>query len=522
MKKIILMVSSLLCFSQLVCSDYNWSFPADIISSASVNVNDPQIAMDPNGNSTAVWLENGSVKSKSKAIGMGWSGIAILSNANSSWPRVVAHSNGDATAIWLENGIVKASTKPFNGNWSAAVNISGSGASTPDLAIGSSGALVAVWVRNKRVEASTKLAGQSWNSSLTVSSANAFSPKVAIGGTGENEKAVAVWHTASNGNKIVYASIKPITKAWGSQAALSDPNYCAEYANVAVDGNGNATAVWFKYEPLGSTLFNVYVQSADSLPNKTWSLPVDLSSPGICDPENLTARIAYDGAGNAIALWTMSFDDETFSIQSAYKPAFSVWNRAESLVQKNLYARSADVSVSAFGDALALYMFYNGSDLIIQSSSSDITGYINNVWSVPLNISEGSYNGNPRVASATSGDVINAAALWITYNGMNTALAASTGPKAIPAPPSNLAVMQSSNNFGVFTEYANTVSWDASADPNVTGYLIYRDGIFLAKVGANVLEYIDNNQTSNGSVTYGVASVDDQQTHGRVISVSFP
>jgi len=192
------------------------------------------------------------------------------------------------------------------------------------------------------------------------------------------------------------------------------------------------------------------------------------------------------------------------------------------LIADNLYSFQAGRSVCSFGDALALYLFYNGVALQIQSSELDITGFMNSVWSVPLTISTGLQNGSPSVAATLMGNAVNSTAAWVNSNGGTNSVVASTGTKALVLPPSNLAVTQSSNNFGVFTEYFNTLNWQASTDPNAVGYLVYRNGVFLAQVPANVLQFIDDNQVQNGSVTYGVASLDSLQSHSPIITISFP
>src|SRR5579872_359180 len=96
-----------ICSFQLMCTDISWSSPPDLLSTLNVNASNPQVAMDANGNVVAVWIENESVKSKSKPIGMSWGSEATLSNSNSTLPHLVCDSNGNATAVWVENGIIK-------------------------------------------------------------------------------------------------------------------------------------------------------------------------------------------------------------------------------------------------------------------------------------------------------------------------------------------------------------------------------------------------------------------------------
>jgi hypothetical protein len=107
-------------------------------------------------------------------------------------------------------------------------------------------------------------------------------------------------------------------------------------------------------------------------------------------------------------------------------------------------------------------------------------------------------------------------------NGSNRVINAVTGSRSLPVPPTGLAVMQSSTNFGVFTEFFNTVSWTASVDPTVEGYLIYRDGILIGQVDAATVSFVDHNRVQSGPLTYGVASINNEPVQGRIVTVNYP
>jgi hypothetical protein len=522
MKKILIAFLSIVSLSPLLGNNINWSFPPATLSSTSFNASDAHVAMDASGDLIAVWVENGLVRASTKSINLAWTSEVTLSNSGATSPRVVADSNGNGTAVWLENGVVKASSKPFSGSWSSAVALSATNASTPTLAVDSSGDVVAVWARAGNVETSTKLFGGSWQSVAVLDSSLAAAPHIAIGGPGASARVVVVWYGSVNGTTIVYSQSKLISGGWSARQTLSSTAFNAAYPNVAVDQKGNAVAVWYQYGTTNSLFSNVVVQSAAMPSGGSWSVPVTLSAPGVRNPSTLVARVGFDSVGNAVAIWNQSFDDETFNIESALRPFNGDWTAPVELVTSNLYAYDVDLAVTSFGDALTAFMFYNGSSLIIQSAESNVTGFMQNVWSVPGNLSSGRGNAFPRVAAVLTGNTVNAAAVWINYNGTKTIVQALTGTKSIVLPPSNLSVMQSANSgFGVFTEYVNTVNWNASTDPNLAGYLIYRNGMFVAEVGV-VTQFIDDNQFQNGAVTYGVAAVNTQQSQSVTMTVNFP
>lgn len=523
MKKLLSLFFTLLMFSHLQGGNITWTPSPTMISGAGVNASSPQVAIDVNGNAIAVWVENNFVKSSTKLVNGSWSARVNVSATNASSPSVAMDQNGNATAVWIENGLAKAATKTLNGNWSSATSLSLSGASSPVICVDDAGDVIAAWVRNGNIETSTKLFGANWQSRTSITSSSATAPSIAIGGTGNNARAVIVWQGVSSGDNVIYNTSKLIRGSWTSAKVISEAGSQAVQPFVAVDANSNAIAVWYTYEIADQSYINVIVKSSsrDSVTG-TWGAVSSLSQPGMRNPATLLARVAFDRIGNAIALWNTSFDDETFTIESAVKPINSHWSLPTNLINSNVYAYLADVSTTAFGDVLSLYMFYNGANLLIQSVESDMNGFLNNQWSVPITISTGTDNAYPKIASSLIGNVIHADAVWTHYNGSYTSIMASSGSKTLVLPPSNLNVTQSVNNFGVFNEYYNTLSWDASDDSNAVGYLIFRNGTFVAQVGADVLEYIDNNRAQSGPVTYGVSAIDEQQTQSVIVSVEYP
>ena len=446
-----------------------------------------------------------------------------VSGTNASAVKLVADSNGNATAIWVENGVIKASSKTLNGNWSNPTLLSSTNATSPTICVDDAGNVIAAWVRGGNIETSTKLFQGNWFTKTTLFSIAATNPTIAIGGIGNNARAVAVWQGTSGGVKAVFSAAKLINGAWTSPVQVSESDQNAAQPSVTVDTNGNAIAIWYAYEVSGSNYSNVVVKTAErDAVSATWSTISSLSQSGIRNPATLMARVAFDRIGNCIALWNISYDDETFALESAVRPVSGVWSSPVDLVKSNLYAYSADLSATSFGDVLGLYMFYNGASLMIQSIESDINGFLNDFWSVPITISQGSNNAYPKISATLVGNELHAAAVWINNDGSENRLIASTGSKTLILPPSNLSVTQSVNNYGVFNEYFNTLSWSASLDPNAVGYLIFRNGVFIEQVGINTLTYVDNNRTQNGPATYSVTAIDNEQTQSRTVSVNYP
>jgi len=513
----------LLMLSCLNAGNVDWSMEPKVLSQNNVDAADPQITIDPVGNSYAIWTENGVVKARNKSFDGEWSSTSTLSGSHASSASLVVDKSGNATAIWVENGIVKARVKSINTNWKTAKTLSANGSASPAICVDLGGNIIAAWTRQGNIETATKLFLQQWTSSVKINSTNAKSPVIALGGSGTNAKAFVVWQGLAQNKKVIYASEKTLSGPWQAQTVISLREHLADKPFVDVDGNGNALAIWYAYDVAGKNFSNVTVHTA-AKPNgsQSWDAVTILSKPGIRNPETLKALVAFDNVGNAIAFWNTSFDDETYTLESAVKSVVGPWGEPVNLVDPNLYAFAADLAVTSFGDVLGLYMFYNGSSLNIQSIESHINGFVNNVWSVPITVSLGSNNAYPKIAAALIGNQIHASAIWTTNDGGNNHVVASTGTKTLTAPPSNLQVMEDVHNFGVFKEYNNRLSWDPSIDPNTARYLVFRQGIFIGEVGADVNEYIDNNRVLDASVSYSLTAIDHQQTQSRTVSISFP
>ncbi|WPA89766.1 Hoc-like head decoration [Moorella phage MCACPph1] len=70
-------------------------------------------------------------------------------------------------------------------------------------------------------------------------------------------------------------------------------------------------------------------------------------------------------------------------------------------------------------------------------------------------------------------------------------------PASPPAPPTGLSATAAGPNQIQLT-------WQPNTEPNLAGYIIYRDYVEIARVGANATSYIDSNVQPNTTYTYGI------------------
>ncbi len=523
--KRILSLLSICFFLQLTGAEIqDWSTPPETISTLGVDASNPHNAMDLNGNIVAIWVENGAIISKNKLVGEDWSTATQLASSGGSAPQIVVDPSGNATAVWVQSGVIKACSQPLGSTWGTVKTLSSSGASSPQIAVNTAtGDVVAVWVNAGIVKSSTKAFGGSWSLVAdTLSATNSAAPQVAFGSGG---KVIATWHTLNSVSNVY--NVNQATKTgslgtWSVAAMISDPSINSVFPQAAVDANGNIFAIWYTYNLQGNVYSNVVLQSAIMLSGSPWSTPADVSEPGRINPVNLTSKVVCNETG-AIAVWTNSFDGATYVAETASTDADQQWISPKTLA-KSLYTVDFGLTLNTQGDVFGLDMTYNDltNYLFIEANETHIGGYLNGTWGNPTVISTGTINAYPEIAATTHGTHNYACALWLGFNGSNNVILCSFGTGNTITSPSNVAVTQTTNDMSVFTEYYNTITWDASSDPSLAGYALYRDGLYIAFINAGTLTFTDHNQLHNGPVTYGVSAIDTTGTESVIVSVTYP
>lgn len=241
-----------------------------------------------------------------------------------------------------------------------------------------------------------------WSTPVNLSEAggSAGDSRIAVDGSGN---AVAVWlRFDADFNRIAQSSWSDDGGAtWSAPVNLSAPGEWAGGLNVAIDGAGVAHVVWDRYD--GNNGRVQYTRSDDG--GLTWNAPVYLSTGG---SDAARAQVAVDGSGNPVVVWRGS-DGSDDIIQSSRSTDGGVsWSTP---VDLSLSGQSADLPqiVAAGSDnVVAVWQRSDGSNQIIQSSSSANGGAS---WSVPANLSaSGQDSVASKVAVDDSGNVV---AVWL-------------------------------------------------------------------------------------------------------------
>jgi hypothetical protein len=396
-----------LCLTALVVTSASasaapaWLSPMNL-SEAGQNASKPQVAFDSQGDAVAVWQRhNGSqeiVQASVRPVSSGtWQTPVNLSEAgqNASNSQVAFDSQGDAVAVWQRhNGsqeIVQASVRPaYSGIWQTPVSLSeaGQNASAPQVAFDSRGDAVAVWERengsNQIVQASVRPASSgTWQAPVNLSETgwNSFEPQLAVDPEGD---AVVVWRRTNGiSGEFIQASVMPVSSGiWQAPVALSETGENAESPQVVFDSQGDATAVWQRYN--GS---NYIVQtSARPASSGTWQTPVSLSEAG----QNASnPQVAFDSQCDAVAVWQRHNGSQEI-VQASVRPASSgTWQTPVSLSEAGQNASAPQVALDPSGDALAVWQRHNGGQEIVQGAGYHGAGPLLNEVSIPISATAG-------------------------------------------------------------------------------------------------------------------------------------
>jgi hypothetical protein len=500
-----------------------WEAP-QVLSTPGVNASDPRIGMDASGNLVAAWIENGLVTANTQLFEGSWNDFSVqVSDMGAAELELVVDPSGNATAIWNFNGIIQAASLSFNGTWDTPISLSPPGSSSPQIAVDSEGNLAAIWVCNGIIQSVTKQFNNAWSSiqtPLSYPEMAADSPQIAIGA---HKNIVAVWHSTWKGVDAIFSSSTTLNVAWPLYPSLiSTPSVPSAYPQVAIDSQDRPIAAWFRYNLSGTNYSNVYVQTVFGNADTTWDNPTDLSSSGVMNPASLTLHVAYNALDMAFVAWTNCYDFTSFNLEGSVYVS-NAWIPVITFVTNNIYLYDQYFSISSLGYVYTTFMKYD--DL---SSTSVIQSFKANTYNVSPNfgtiqtISTTGTNGYPRIKGSVVNQTNYAAAVWLNYNESNSEVQTSIGQVPILPAPTSLAVMQTANNQGLFTEYYNTLSWQGSTPATAANWTIYRNGIWVASVPVETLQWIDHNAVQNQPCVYGVVLQETDGDYSQMSTVAFP
>ena len=328
---------------------------------AGTGAGDPHIAIDAKGNALAVWWQSDGTRTHIWANrytpGTGWGTPEIIETETDggAFLQIAMNANGNALAVWHDDGDIWSNHYTPGTGWGTAalVETDNSGiASLPQIAIDSGGNALAVWqVRDGAREdlwSSRYTAGTGWGAPLLIETDNAGTVGVAGAqiAIDANGNALAVWHQSdgTSTNNVWYNRYSAGT-GWGTAALIAGG---AAFPQIAFDANGNALAVWSQSD---GTRYNIWSNRYTAGSGWGTAMLIETDNAGSA----IGAQIVIDASGNALAVWEQS-GDRLDNIWSNRYAAGTGWGTAVMIAENAL---GPQIAIDASGNALAAW---NDSD----------------------------------------------------------------------------------------------------------------------------------------------------------------
>jgi Immunoglobulin I-set domain len=392
----------------------SWQAPVQIGGDLAGGV---QIAVNAQGEAMAVWSQGLVVMARRYTVAGGW-GVATEIGADGA-PQVAIDNNGNAVAVWAGNDAggfrhIFANSYTVGSGWAGAIQLETAypGSDNPQVAMDGSGSAIAVW-SNGVVVASRYVVGTGWSTAAPI--ARGFMPQLASAANGDS---VVVWaDLASDGvNYVHYGThYSAATGTWDSIAPISGAMPFVLGLHVAIDGVGNAIALW---NQRGVSGYVDVVANRYSAATRTWGSAEPLET----DDANhaIEPRVAVNVNGEAFAIWLQSAGTAGGSaggrvISSRYTPGAG-WGAATAITTNSPYPGPPRIAIDSAGNATAVW--------------AQRGAVIDEIWANRLNTGSG-WGTAQRIETGTSSSINpqvgvdgngNAIAVWNAGAGINRGL----------------------------------------------------------------------------------------------------
>jgi len=339
---------------------------------------------------------------------------------DADFPQVAVDGDGDAVFTWVRsdgtNDRVQARTRSAAGALSAVQDLSAAGqdATDPQVAVDGDGDAEFTWVRsdgtNDRVQARTRSAAGALSAVQDLSAAgqNAFDAQVAVDGDGD---AAFTWARSNGTNSRVQARTRSAAGALSAVQDLSAAGQNANFPQVAVDADGDATFTWQRSDGTNSRAQARTRSAAGAL-----SAVQDLSAAG--ESAN-RSQVAVDDGGDAVFTWRRS-DGTNLRAQARTRSAAGALSAVQDLSAAGQNATDPQVAVDDGGDAVFTWERSDGTNTRVQARTRSAAGALSAVQDLSA---AGQSGLNPQVAVDADGD---ATFTWHRSDGTNSRAQART------------------------------------------------------------------------------------------------
>jgi hypothetical protein len=335
------------------------------------------------------------------------------------------------------------------------------------------------------------LAAAEWSAPLTVSAGVDIvnSPAVGAGGRGT---IATTWQAQQAGVLTVRASVRTPRSAI-YDATLTRAGETGSRPDIAVSARGTTVALWSSYTPSYSGIAAARLEL-----NGTWTVPVDVSPHGTSYAD---AKVAFDDAGNATAVWALS----DCSIGSAVMAAGGTWGPPVPVASS--CAEEIHLAVDALGRAALSWRTTAVREPVLWIATRDANG----AWSAPVVLAGAARDQyGPQAGISASGDVT---AVWVRDSTIYSAYKLDGGawqapvvvfddPETASAPV--IAVARDGNAVAAWTVYQPGGGYQVQAALGAAGVWGAAEPVSPA---THVAQYLAAATTGQGSFTLAWSDV---------------
>ena len=326
----------------------------------------PGVGMDDNGNAVAVWIQNDGTDDRMWAnryvAGQGWGTPQVIETnpGDADFARVAVNANGNAVALWKQfNGVnfdIWANVYVAGQSWGTATRIDNSSedASETWVAMDNQGNAMAVWRQSDGVDpnpsiwASRYVQGQGWGKQRLIEPNPGFASFPHVG-FDDGGNAIVVWYQEFGDDQGRHIWANRYVKGqggWGTPTRLDSHFQNGQGPSLAVNGDGNAMAVWRQWDDAGVAI-SIWANRYDVGSGWGTATLIETGS-GAAD----NADVAMDSSGNATAVWKQSDGTSNNIYANRYVPGQG-WGTVALIETGNSGADFPKVGMDDHGNAIA-------------------------------------------------------------------------------------------------------------------------------------------------------------------------
>jgi len=281
----------------------------------------------------------------------------------------------------------------------------------PEVAVDGAGNAIAIWIQSNgtddRIWSNRYEVGVGWGNPEIVdaggSSIYSDAPQIAMDGSGN---AIAVWSQYYHSQNI-FSRRYVVGSGWGTVEHVEENIYGSYSPRVAMNSEGAAVVVWEMGVEIWSNRYEV---------GTGWGSPERVHRP-VSGSHGPYVGVAMDGEGNAFCVWSQ-YDGSNYENVSARRyDVVSGWGTTQLLETDDLLDRAwgVDVAADSLGNAVAIWDQYNNSDYEHRSIFTSRYAF-GSGWEPAqlLGANDSSSESYPQVAMDDGG---NATAIWSRYDG---------------------------------------------------------------------------------------------------------